>query len=1121
MFEVAASAIQIVEPMCVTYRADFRRGRWMGNQVAVKRLTKQSSFTQQDMLCLKEEVQQLRKLYHPNVAQILAVCLNPPQVSILTEFCSLGDLQEFLHDPNRDMDVMLALRFAFDTCKGMMYLHEQGVYHHNLKSRNLLLSDDFAIKITDYGFRDSVFNPYFPTQLSTLYDPQADGAAETNDPAAAETASVSGNRNSLQPPKLGPLQQPHHRRRIRKIHDVAWVAPEVLKVPDLPIEVWAPIDVYAFGIILFEIVTRELPYEDMNSMRLAMKILLEDVRPVIPEYVPDILSQLMAICWSSDIQERPTFQEILLVLNEYEQSMNDEEADPAFSEDAQQQSMDEQQMQIPADYQDGTSAAAMMDNNYDGNGVPHEHADMHHNVDEAFQFMHDHHPSAVGPLSKTQELFQQLHADHLHMAHPPPQMFYPEYQYPGLTMPMVGVPAFSVGRSVEVSPGMAAVMGPSQAQIEGGGEDMPTTTMAQPEAYPDIDGAFNFLMENDMIAAALGDTELFQQIRGGSPSAAQAQQISQPAFDEAGVGSGMIEASRAVVHVEAYPEMEAVVAEPVLQQRSPAAVFTSQMISVDSPMTTAAGIVHVESIPAMQAVVAQPVFQQQRPVVAQRVVEEARPVMAAICQVNGYVEMQAEVVEPSQNRLSRPDFAAPKVVEEARPIMAAIRQVDSFPEMQAMVIQPSQQQIQPQIVSDSRASSETESKSAIVTDPKQTEPTVASQKTPTSRRAAPAGSAPQSAAVGEAKEVGACAGLATNEGSGQDQKQKNNAAPPQKQPSAQTPSKTASGSASVKTTPTAGEAKVAGGAATGAGRKSPTTELSAKNGASGSRPAQKPLVTAKVITAPKVVSAVVGNTSSSKAPGTTGKGSIGATTASDPPASVRQLSEPVLPTPAAPATHTKIDEAQIDQAFSFLNEATFDLDVNNLLAEQQSEKPPEQKLPKQLEVVPGPPSPDVFGVANLSSSSSSSFAFPRFEAAQASKPQLGSQTQTRTAGSDSGPAGVTPPPPEKKDEVHPLVQQIAAMKLSATKPVATESGSGIQGSDLNAGIPDETNQPHPIEAAQSKGEALNGAGVVTTGETTQDGEDDPWSWMRQPEILQMQVKQSSGVKPDRQVGQGF
>jgi len=87
-----------------------------------------------------------------------------------------------------------------------------------------------------------------------------------------------------------------------------WAAPEVLQQLEPYNE---KCDVYSFGIICWEILTRETLYPGLNHLAVAYKVMMEDMRPEIPAECPDHLSTIMRKCWASNQSERPQFKELL------------------------------------------------------------------------------------------------------------------------------------------------------------------------------------------------------------------------------------------------------------------------------------------------------------------------------------------------------------------------------------------------------------------------------------------------------------------------------------------------------------------------------------------------------------------------------------------------------------------------------------------------------------------------------------------------------------------------------------------------------------------------------------------------------------------------------------------
>jgi serine/threonine protein kinase len=159
----------------------------------------------------------------------------------------------------------LVKRVACGAARGMAYLHSgtPPVLHRDLKSANLLLDDSYTAKVCDFG-------------LSRV---------------KAQERSMTGNCGTVQ-----------------------WMAPEVLANMSYNEKA----DVYSYGIIVWELLSRECPYEGMTAIQCALAVLNRDKRPEIPKWCPPSLHALIKACLKKEPDQRPTFEQILLALGAME-----------------------------------------------------------------------------------------------------------------------------------------------------------------------------------------------------------------------------------------------------------------------------------------------------------------------------------------------------------------------------------------------------------------------------------------------------------------------------------------------------------------------------------------------------------------------------------------------------------------------------------------------------------------------------------------------------------------------------------------------------------------------------------------------------------------------------------
>lgn len=248
------------------YRAVYR-----GRTVAVKKLlgawTRDSDMVDR----FREEAYLMSTFSHPNVLGFKGAVLDRDagQACIVMEYCERGTLADLLRS-REALPWQRRLRIARDISLGMNYLHAKaGIVNRDLKSTNLLLTRDYEVRISDFGL--SRRNTSGPGQAMLTY-----------------------------------------------CGTPAYLAPEVVRQERYTEKA----DVYSFGIILWELLTREEPYASgagvggaagagaAGGLALAYAVATQGLRPPIPAYCPAEWAALMTACWAEDPAARPSFDEI-------------------------------------------------------------------------------------------------------------------------------------------------------------------------------------------------------------------------------------------------------------------------------------------------------------------------------------------------------------------------------------------------------------------------------------------------------------------------------------------------------------------------------------------------------------------------------------------------------------------------------------------------------------------------------------------------------------------------------------------------------------------------------------------------------------------------------------------
>lgn len=245
------------------------KGFWEGLPVAVKLLRKQLPTVKAEERFWRE-ILIMTTIHHPNVVSLFAVCTNPPNRCLVMELmeCSLTDA--IVKKPHR-VDIYRK-KIAEDIARGLWRLHTNNpiIIHRDLKPDNILLTQDFNAKIADLGL----------------------------------SRWISANDTDLT--VCGTLR---------------YKAPELWnnKTEKTKARYTHKLDVYSYGLILWELITKEKPYIDLldaNTQIVNKK--KKGFHPHIGHKFPADWANLIAKCWDMDSDKRPDFDEILEMLQHIE-----------------------------------------------------------------------------------------------------------------------------------------------------------------------------------------------------------------------------------------------------------------------------------------------------------------------------------------------------------------------------------------------------------------------------------------------------------------------------------------------------------------------------------------------------------------------------------------------------------------------------------------------------------------------------------------------------------------------------------------------------------------------------------------------------------------------------------
>ncbi|XP_024164961.1 serine/threonine-protein kinase STY46 isoform X1 [Rosa chinensis] len=270
IWEIEASLLTYERKIASGSNGDLYQGTFCGQDVAIKVLSTER--LNETMREFTQEVAIMRKVRHKNVVQFIGACTKPPNLCIVTEFLSGGSMYDFLHKQKGSFSLQSLLKVAVDISRGMKYLHQNKIIHRDLKAANLLTDGNGVVKVADFG----------------IARVQAQSGVMT-----AETGTYR------------------------------WMAPEVIE--HKPYDHKA--DVFSFGVILWELLTGKLPYENLTPLQAALGVVKKGLRPTIPKHTNPMLVELMESCWQQDASLRPEFSDIVNMLRQMARRVADERED--------------------------------------------------------------------------------------------------------------------------------------------------------------------------------------------------------------------------------------------------------------------------------------------------------------------------------------------------------------------------------------------------------------------------------------------------------------------------------------------------------------------------------------------------------------------------------------------------------------------------------------------------------------------------------------------------------------------------------------------------------------------------------------------------------------------------
>ena len=207
---------------------------------------------------IKRHINQIKQLNFPSILKLYDFNEkgydNENRQTVLLEYFPHGSLEDVLSSQLTVLDNTRKFILIYGIALGLQYLHSHDILHHDIKLSSIIIDDDFFPKINNIGFTNLFY--------------------------------------SL--------------KSMAKVKEFSpYTAPEYITDNEYS----KPSEVYAFGMIVYQILTNKKPFEKVPSFEMLQKI-MEHHLPYLDDSIPQAYRNLIEKCWSANPKERYTFEEI-------------------------------------------------------------------------------------------------------------------------------------------------------------------------------------------------------------------------------------------------------------------------------------------------------------------------------------------------------------------------------------------------------------------------------------------------------------------------------------------------------------------------------------------------------------------------------------------------------------------------------------------------------------------------------------------------------------------------------------------------------------------------------------------------------------------------------------------
>lgn len=253
--------------MADVYKA---QDRLLDRPVAVKILHEQFQRDEEFIEKFHREAQAAARLSHPNIVNIYDVGVSGDDHYIVMEYVPGRTLKELIQQKGH-LSPEEALTITGEIAEALAHAHAHGLVHCDIKPHNILMMNGQTAKVADFGIARAV------TESTMTYSGNVIGSVHYFSPEQAKGTMIT--------PKS---------------------------------------DVYSLGVVLYEMLTGELPFTGENPVSIAMKHLQDEPTPVrrIDPDIPPVVEALVSRMMAKDPAMRPSSEEVVHEVEQAKAMMN-------------------------------------------------------------------------------------------------------------------------------------------------------------------------------------------------------------------------------------------------------------------------------------------------------------------------------------------------------------------------------------------------------------------------------------------------------------------------------------------------------------------------------------------------------------------------------------------------------------------------------------------------------------------------------------------------------------------------------------------------------------------------------------------------------------------------------